>query len=104
QCFPIAFGIRQPKVAVHLLLHVPALLCSEDQHLDTMKTCHATNHGGIVGIAPISMDFAEISKYFFYVIQEVGPLRMSRKFGFDTGFAVRYLLAQQGNPISKIVD
>ena len=53
-----------------------------------MEAGHAADHGGIVSEAPIAMDFAELGKDLFHVIEEVGPLGMAGELCPDPGFAM----------------
>ena len=88
QRLAVALGVREPEIAVDFLLHVPPLLRSQDQDLFTMKSRHATNHRWIIGVTTVAVNLAEVGEDFFYVVEEIGTLRMPRQFGLDPCFPV----------------
>src|SRR5436190_20017255 len=69
-----------------------------------MKARHAANHRRVVGITAVAVDLAEVSKYFFYVVEEVRPLRMPRQLSLDPRCSMRHIPTQRINPRAQIFD
>ena len=50
-----------------------------------MKTGHATNDGGIVGVTAVAVDLAPVSEDALDVVQSIRTLRMACEFRFFPG-------------------
>lgn len=79
QGLAVALGMHHPEVAFELLLGVAALLLADDQDFLVIEFGEAADHGFVVGIAAIAVEFDPISKDQLDVIQGVRALGMARQ-------------------------
>ena len=64
-----------------------------------MKASDAADHGRIVGKVAVAVDLAPVRENLFYVVEEIGTLRMAGEFGLDPCFSVRDFFAQRLNAL-----
>ena len=78
QRLAIALRPRVAEVALHLLLHVAALLVAADQDRRAVVAGEAADDGAVVGEAPIAVQLDELGEQPLDVVEQVGPLGMAR--------------------------
>ena len=95
QRFAVAFRVGRAKVAVNALLHVPTLLRADNQNFLAVKASHAADDGGIVPESAVAVNFAEIGKQAFNIVEGLGTLWVAGQFGFLPGSLGRLHLPPQ---------
>ena len=78
---PVTLGTGHPEVPEHVLLRVPALLVPHQHHRPPVQPGPASDDGRVLAVGAVPGQLEEVGEEQLDVVQEVGPLRVTRELG-----------------------
>ena len=75
----VAFRVRHPEVALHVLLGAAPLLVADDHDAPSPEARQPANDGSVVRERAVSVQLLPLLEQVVDVLERVGPVRMARE-------------------------